>query len=240
MPAPAGGSEEPMYKIDLLLPTARFVFSVEGERVDVSPEHRSPEAHDVFDEWRSSRGVVGMTTFPNTVLLRGAKTTILVDPGLHFQNEPVLRALEARGVAVSAIDRIALTHAHLDHAAACVDVPLPVTVHTRETMAPHWAAVAGVMEQRTVALLDGEEGELAPGILWAVTPGHTAGGVSYCVATSEGPVVLCGDVIGPDRASFDEMRADGPDGPDLLAAWRRIRAWAPALIIAGHVPPFRP
>jgi glyoxylase-like metal-dependent hydrolase (beta-lactamase superfamily II) len=229
-----------MYVIDLLIPTARFVFSVEGERVEVAPEHRSPEAHDLFDAWRAERPVVGMTTFPNTVLLRGDETTILVDPGLHFQNEPVLRALEGRGVPVSAVDRVALTHAHLDHAAACVDVPLPVTVHRRETTAPHWAAVAGVMAERQVDLLEGEEGELAPGIRWAITPGHTAGGVSYCVTTPEGPVVLCGDVIGPSKAGFDHMQAEGPDAPELLTAWRRIRMWEPVRIIAGHVPPFRP
>src|SRR5512140_1658810 len=155
-----------MYEIDLLIPTARFVFAVEDDRVEVSPEHRSPEGHDVFDEWRAARPIVGMTTFPNTVLLRGEGSIILLDPGLHLQNEPVLRALEARGVAVSDIDRIALTHAHLDHAAACVDVPLPVTVHRRETTAPHWAAVAGVMEERQLDLIEGEEGELLPGLSW--------------------------------------------------------------------------
>ena len=229
-----------IYEIDLLIPTARFVFSVEGDRVEVAPEHRSPEAHELFDEWRVARPVVGMTTFPNTVLVRGEAGAILFDPGLHFQNEPVLRALEKRGVSVGDIGRIALTHAHLDHAAACVDVPLPVTVHRLETTAPHWAAVAGVMEQRPLELLDGEEGELVPGVRWAVTPGHTEGGVSYCVTTSQGPVVLCGDVIGPGKAGFDAMRAEDADGEELLRAWRRIRAWEPALIIAGHVPPFRP
>ena len=60
------------------------------------PEHRSPRGSSPT---RSSKRptVVGMTTFPNTVLLRGP-STILVDPGLHLQNEPVVRALARRGL----------------------------------------------------------------------------------------------------------------------------------------------
>src|SRR5665648_897511 len=85
-----------MYKVDILIPTARFVFSVEDGRTDVLPEFRSPEAFDKYRRLRDERPVVGMTTFPNTVLLRGERT-IVVDPGLPLQNEPVVRALEARG-----------------------------------------------------------------------------------------------------------------------------------------------
>ena len=228
-----------MYEIDLLIPTARFVFSVEGEQVDVLPEHRSPEAHALYDEWLAARPVVGMTTFPNTVLLRGPRT-VLVDPGLHLQNAPVIRALEARGLAPADVDQVVLTHAHLDHAGACADLLLPVTVHRLETEADHWPAVAGVLEALPLTLLEGEEGELGEGLRWARTPGHCAGHVSLCVDTPQGPQVLCGDTIGPSRAPFDAMAADGADGPDLIASWRRIRAWRPVRIIAGHVPPFTP
>ena len=52
--------------------------------------------------------------------------------------------------------------------------------------------------------------------------------------------MLCGDTIGPTRAAFDAMAPDGPDGPELLASWRRIREWRPVRIIAGHLPPFAP
>ena len=37
------------------LPTARFAFSVEGERVDVLPEHRSPEGYALYEEWLAAR-----------------------------------------------------------------------------------------------------------------------------------------------------------------------------------------
>ena len=62
------------WELDILIPTARFVFSVEDGAVDVLPEHRSPEAFVAYRRLRDRRPVVGMTTFPNTVLLRGPLT----------------------------------------------------------------------------------------------------------------------------------------------------------------------
>jgi glyoxylase-like metal-dependent hydrolase (beta-lactamase superfamily II) len=228
-----------MYAVDILIPTARWVFSVDEGRVDVLAEHRSPEAHDEYERWCAERPVVGMTTFPNTVLLRGERT-ILVDPGLHLQNEPVLRALEARGLGPGDLDLVVLTHAHLDHAGACIDVGSPVTVHELEMETPHWPAVGGVLELLGLTTLSGEAGELAQGVDWALTPGHCLGHISLRVATAEGPVVLCGDTIGPGRAAFDAMEPEGPEAAELLASWRRIRDWRPMRIVAGHLPPFAP
>jgi N-acyl homoserine lactone hydrolase len=180
-----------------------------------------------------------MTTFPNTVLLRG-DATVLVDPGLHLQNEPVVRALARCGLIPADIDIVALTHAHLDHAGACADLPRPVALHVLELGEPHWAAVRGILEGRHLHLLDGEEGELVPGVSWGRTPGHTRGGVCYRVATDEGLVVLAGDTIGPLKSHFDEMSLpEGWEGADdLLRAWALIRSWRPARVIAGHLPPF--
>jgi glyoxylase-like metal-dependent hydrolase (beta-lactamase superfamily II) len=230
-----------MYSVDVLLPTARFAFAVDGARVEVAPEHRSPEGYIVYEKLAAARAVVGMTTFPNTVLLRGPRT-LLIDPGLHLQNEPVLRALEARGLAPRDLDLVLLTHAHLDHAGACADVGRPVAVHTREREAEHWPAVAGMLVDGRLTLLEGDEGEVAPGVTWALTPGHTAGGVSYRVVTTAGLAVICGDTIGPLRRDFDQMAPPPEEGDvdELLSTWRLIRSWQPALIVPGHLPPFKP
>jgi glyoxylase-like metal-dependent hydrolase (beta-lactamase superfamily II) len=241
-PSPRGSElSDSVYSVELLLPTARFAFAVEGDHVEVLPEFRSPEGSLAYQQLRQQHTVVGMTTFPNTVLLRG-ELTIVVDPGLHLQNEPVLRALESRGLSSDDVDQILLTHAHLDHAGACADLLAPVTVHELECSSPHWAAVSGILGRVPLTRMRGEEGEVAPGITWARTPGHTDGGVSFCVTTADGPVVLCGDIVGPQRRDFDVMEppADEPGAAELLASWRRLRAWSPALLIAGHVPPFRP
>ena len=230
-----------VYQLDILIPTARLAFAVEGERVEVLPEHRSPEAYVAYQRMKAEHAVVGMTTFPNTVLLRGPRT-LLIDPGLHLQNEPVLRALEARGLGARDVDRVLLTHAHLDHAGACADVGRPVAVHARETEAEHWPAVAALLDDGRLTLLKGDEGEVAPGVAWALTPGHTAGGVSYRVATAAGLAVICGDTVGPLRRDFDEMTPPPEEGDvtELLSTWRLIRSWEPALIVPGHLPPFKP
>jgi len=228
-----------MYKVDILIPTARFVFSVVDGRTDVLPEFRSPEAFEKYRRLRDERPVVGMTTFPNTVLLRG-EHTIVVDPGLPLQNEPVVRALEARGLGPGDVDLVVLTHAHLDHAGACADLMAPVAVHELESRSPSWVLVGGLLELLPLQRLAGEEGELAPGVAWARTPGHCDGHISLRVDTAEGPVVLCGDTIGPGRAEFDAMRPSGPAGAELLGSWQRIRAWEPAKVIAGHLAPFAP
>ena len=228
-----------MYEVDILIPTARFVFSVEGDAVEVLPEHRSPEAFVAYRRLRDQRPVVAMTTFPNTVLLRGPRT-IVVDPGLPLQNEPVVRALEARGLSAADVDLVVLTHAHLDHAGGCADLPVPVAVHELETTAPYWPLVGGLLELLPLERLAGAEGELAPGLRWALTPGHCPGHISLAAETAAGTVVLCGDTIGPGRAAFGAMAPEGPAAADLLASWRRIRAFDPVQIVAGHLPPFAP
>jgi len=228
-----------LYEVDVLIPTARFVFSVEGGAVDVLPEHRSPEAFVEYRALRDERPVVGMTTFPNSVLLRGEKT-IVVDPGLPLQNEPVVRALAARGLGPADVGLVVLTHAHLDHAGACLDLMAPVAVHELEARSSHWLAVGGLLKALPLQSLSGDRGELAPSIAWARTPGHCPGHISLCVATADGPVVLCGDTIGPGRGEFDAMDPQGPAALDLLLSWRLIRSWRPARVIAGHLPPFVP
>lgn len=228
-----------MYKLDLLLPTARFAFAVEGARIEVVPEHRSPEAFRLYLQLKQDHDVVGMTTFPNSVLLRGPQT-ILVDPGLHLQNAPVVRALAAHGVRVADLDLIALTHAHGDHAGACAELPLPVAVHERELGDPAWRAVSGFLEPDRLVKLRGARGELAPGVSWVLTPGHSEGSVCYLVETDNGLVALAGDTIGPLRESFDTMTPpdDSPSSGSLLAAWQTLRDLRPRRVIAGHLPPF--
>ena len=207
--------------------------------MEVLPEHRSPEAFVAYRALRDRRPVVGMTTFPNTVLLRGLRT-ILVDPGLPLQNDPVLRALEARGLSAGDIDLVVLTHAHLDHAGGCASVMAPIVLHELEVSSPYWPFVGGLLELFPLERLTGAGGELAPGLEWALTPGHCAGHISLAADTTRGRVVLCGDTIGPGRDEFDAMAPSGPDAEALLGSWRRIRAWDPALIVAGHLPPFAP
>jgi len=190
------------------------VFAVEEGRVEVLPEHRSAEAFRLYRDLKQRRAVVGMLTFPNAILLRGPRTMV-VDPGLSLQNQPLLGALAARGLSPADVDLVALTHAHPDHAAACAELDRQVALHELEIGSGHWPAVAGVLDRRRLVRLRGEHGGLA---------------------------ALVGDTVGPLREPFDAMTP--PDGTAwgrrLLAAWHEIRSEKPDLIVAGHLPPFAP
>jgi glyoxylase-like metal-dependent hydrolase (beta-lactamase superfamily II) len=232
-----------LYTVDILIPTARLAFSVQGGSAVVLPEHRSPEAFRAYRQLKTQQAVVGMTTFPNTILLRGPRT-ILVDPGAELQNDPLGAALAQRGLTFGDVERVALTHTHSDHAAALVDIDpgIPVAFHEAELQSPYWPVLSGVFEGRSQELLQGEEGRLAPGVRWLHTPGHTAGGVCYLVDTADGLVVLAGDTIGPLPEDLAALRPPipGPDGEALLRAWRSLLGLRPVSIIAGHIPPFAP
>ena len=229
------------YRLDILIPTARFVFSVEDGAVDVLPEHRSPEAFVEYRALRERRPVVGMTTFPNTVLLRGPRT-IVVDPGLPLQNDPVLRALEARGLSAADVDLVVLTHAHLDHAGGCaVAHGARGGARARDAVAvlghggrPARAAAArAALRRRPASSRPAWSGRSRP---------VTATGTSASPSTRTRAAPCCAATpSAPAATAFDAMEAPGGyEGPRLLESWRRIRAWEPDLIVAGHLPPFAP
>jgi len=230
-----------MYTVEVIIPTARLAFWVKDGVLTMLPEHDSPACFRQYRNLKTQHPVLGMTTFPNTVLLRGPKT-VLVDPGIELGNSPQLAALAERGLSPDDLDLVVLTHTHSDHCRALVDFPNPVTFHDAERRDPGYPEVASLLEQREIRLLYGEEGTLADGIDWVRTPGHSDGSIALKVPTTEGLVVLCGDTIGPLPEDFAAMRAPepSPTGDLLLEAWRLIRSWQPVLIVPGHMQPFRP
>ena len=63
------------------------------------------------------------------------------------------------------------------------------------------------MEMANLEILDGEEGEIEPGLRWILTPGHSDGLISLLVDTDEGLVVIASDCVGPLPEYFER---DGP------------------------------
>jgi glyoxylase-like metal-dependent hydrolase (beta-lactamase superfamily II) len=115
-------------------------------------------------------------------------------------------------------------------------------VHRLETEAPYAQLVAGVLEMVELEVLDGEEGEIEPGVRWLRTPGHSDGLISLLVDTDEGLTVIASDCVGPLPEYFDQMDLPpdfGPEREELLTQWRRIRDLDPAVVIPGHNPAVR-
>ena len=152
-------------------------------------------------------------------------------------------ALAELGVDPSGIGEVILTHMHFDHVEGLAAWPQrKVWVHRLETEAPYAQLVAGITEMAVLEVLDGEEGEIGPGVRWMLTPGHSDGLVSLLVDTDEGLIVIASDCVGPLPEYFEEMELPQDFGPErevLLEQWRRIRALDPALVIPGHNPPVR-
>lgn len=215
-----------------------MVFALSGDRlVQVSGQ----SAADTFDAYRELPDAAhGMIAWPNTVLLTGP-STIVVDPGYQTQGDMLEGALARRGLSPDDVPLALATHLHSDHITALPQLgEVELVVHEDELETPHGVRQRGARDAASLRLLSGGRGEVAPGIRWIHTPGHSPGHVSYLVDGDEGLVVIAGDTLGPRPEWFAENRLpEGfPEREAHLEAFRRIRAESPRRVIPGHNPQF--
>jgi glyoxylase-like metal-dependent hydrolase (beta-lactamase superfamily II) len=233
-------SAAPMATVDILVPAQRYVFAVSNGEAEAASIHSSAEGFERYKSLQQGGRTTGMVAFPNTLLIRGERD-YLVDPGLIMQGAPVIGALGELGVDPNDVKDVILTHLHFDHAEGLAGWPMRRTyVHKLETEAPYAQLVAGVLEMANLEVLEGEEGEIEPGLRWIRTPGHSDGLISLLVDTDDGLVVIASDCVGPLPEYFDEMDLPedfGPEREELLHQWKRIRDLDPAVVIPGHNPP---
>jgi glyoxylase-like metal-dependent hydrolase (beta-lactamase superfamily II) len=158
-----------------------------------------------------------------------------------MQGTAVLDAIQELGVEPHGVKDVILTHLHYDHAEAMAAWPQRRTyVHKIETEAPYAQIVAGVLEMANLEIVDGEEGEIEPGLRWILTPGHCDGLITLLVDTDDGLVAIASDCVGPLPEYFDKMDLPedfGPERDELLHQWQRIRELDPHTVIPGHNPP---
>jgi len=229
-----------MASVHILVPAQRYVFAVSNGEAEAATIDSSAEGFERYKSLQRGGRTTGMVAFPNTLLVRGERD-YLVDPGLIMQGAPVIGALEELGVDANDVKDVILTHLHFDHAEGLAGWPMRRTyAHKLETEAPYAQLVAGVLEMANLEVLEGEEGEIEPGLRWIRTPGHSDGLISLLVDTDDGLVVIASDCVGPLPEYFDEMDLPedfGPEREELLEQWRRIREFDPAVVIPGHNPP---
>ena len=204
---------------------------------------RAPLAGGVRGVPRAARAAAGggHDDVPQHACCCAGRRTILVDPGLPLQNDPALRALEARGLSPADVDLVVLTHAHLDHAGGCAVRACArgrprardgVGVLAAGRRAPRAAAARAARRVRAASWRPASSGRSRPATATGTSawPSRPPAGGSCCAAT---PSARAGTSSTPWRRTARRPTS-------LLASWRRIRAWDPALIIAGHLPPFAP
>jgi N-acyl homoserine lactone hydrolase len=231
-----------LHSVHVLLPAQRFVFAVSNGEADVAAIDDSADGFRRYKELQQGGRTAGMVAFPNTLLIR-ASEDYLVDPGLVMQGAPVFGALEELGVSANDVKKVILTHLHFDHAEGLVAWPQrTVYVHRLETEAPYAQLVAGQLEMVNLEVLEGDEGEIEPGLRWIRTPGHSDGLITILVDTDEGLTAIASDCVGPLPEYFEQMdlpEGFGPEREELLEQWRRIRELDPTVVIPGHNPPVR-
>ncbi|HKH41469.1 MAG TPA: MBL fold metallo-hydrolase [Solirubrobacterales bacterium] len=231
-----------MASVYVLVPAQRYVFAVSNGEAEAAAIDSSAEGFERYKSLQQGGRTAGMVAFPNTLLIRGERD-YLVDPGLIMQGAPVIGALDELGVHPDEVKDVILTHLHFDHAEGLAGWPMRRTyVHKLETEATYAQLVAGVLEMANLEVLEGEEGEIEPGLRWIRTPGHTEGLISLLVDTDDGLVVIASDCVGPLPEYFEQMDLPedfGPERDELLRQWKRIRELDPAMVIPGHNPPVK-
>src|SRR3954464_10054829 len=231
-----------MASVHVLVPAQRYVFAVSNGEAEAATIDSSAEGFERYKALQEGGRTTGMVAFPNTLLVRGQRD-YLVDPGLIMQGAPVIGAMSELGVNPNEVKDVILTHLHFDHAEGMAAWPMRRTyVHRIETEAPCAQVVAGVMEMANLEVLEGEDGEIEPGVRWMLTPGHSEGLISLLVDTDDGLVVIASDCVGPLPEYFDQMDLPedfGPERNEVLEQGKRIRGLDPAVVIPGHNPPVK-
>ena len=158
-------------------------------------------------------------------LIRDGEHVIVVDPGMAPGADAILAPLRALGVAPGDVTDVVLGHHHPDHTIHAGHFP-NAAVHD------HWAIYRGT---------DWEDSEcdgraIAPSVVLARTPGHTAEDLAVLVGTTEGIVVCTHSWFNATTRVDDE----DPEDADALRASRRAILEVADRIIPGHGPAFVP
>jgi N-acyl homoserine lactone hydrolase len=228
--------------VHILIPAQRHVFAVSDGEAEVVRTESSADGFRRYKELQEAGRVAGMIAMPNALLIRAGRD-YLVDPGLIVQGAPLIGAMRELGVEPNDVKDVILTHLHFDHAEGMAAWPMRRTyVHRLETEAPYAQIVSGQLENANLEVLEGEEGEIEPGLRWLRTPGHSEGLITLLVDTDEGQVAIASDCVGPLSEYFERMELPedfGPERDELLRQWQRIRELGPRVVIPGHNPPIR-
>lgn len=158
-------------------------------------------------------------------LIRDGDRVIVVDPGMAHSARSILDPLEALGVRLEAVTDVVLGHHHPDHTIHAGHFP-NAAVHD------HWAIYRGTNWESSEC--DGRV--LAPSVVLARTPGHTAQDLAVVVGTPDGIVVCTHSWFNAETTVDDET----PDDHDALHASRAAILVVADMIIPGHGPAFRP
>jgi glyoxylase-like metal-dependent hydrolase (beta-lactamase superfamily II) len=185
----------------------------------------------------------------NLTLLRRGDTLALFDAGSGLSFQPsagqLPDALDAAGIDPFDITHVIFTHGHPDHLWGVLDdFDEPYFANAEHMMGgvefDYWmddATVSTIGEERASFAVGakrrleiigdavtrfGDGDEVLPGVLAALTPGHTPGHMGFVIGEGSDAVMVVGDAIGNDHVAFARPGwVSGSDqDPDMAAATR--------------------
>jgi glyoxylase-like metal-dependent hydrolase (beta-lactamase superfamily II) len=194
------------------------------------------------------------------ILQDGDGSTVLVDSGYSLLpsvaagrsvvGDPVpalMAALDQVGSSPEQVRLVLHTHLHYDHAQNDHLFPNAEIVIARDELTHALSAgpeefYDGVQDMvdragSRLRLLDGEQ-EVLPGIRAVPNRGHTPGHQSWVVATDDGPVCVCGDIVSLAVNLEGHVGPICPDEPGVRSFLQRMadEGWEP---LPSHEPDLR-
>jgi glyoxylase-like metal-dependent hydrolase (beta-lactamase superfamily II) len=205
----------------------------------------------------------------NIVLVRSGAELVLIDAGAGGTWEPTAGKLADRLTAAvidpASITKVVLTHGHPDHLWGLVDefddssrfaraqhiMPAPELDYWRrvstETL-PERVQGAAAGAKRVISTIDERlaaarpDAEIAPGIAYLPTPGHTPGHCSVRISSGSNTLIVTADTLFHPHLSFahpDWQPVSDMDGAEAVASRRRLLDMAATdriLLAAYHIP----
>lgn len=205
----------------------------------------------------------------NIVLVRSGAELVLIDAGAGGTWEPtagkLADRLTAAGINPASITKVVLTHGHPDHLWGLVDefddsprftraqhiMPAPELDYWRkvsiETL-PERVQGAAAGAKRVISTIDERlaaarpDAEIAPGIAYLPTPGHTPGHCSVRISSGSNTLIVTADTLFHPHLSFahpDWQPVSDMDGAEAVASRRRLLDMAATdriLLAAYHIP----
>jgi glyoxylase-like metal-dependent hydrolase (beta-lactamase superfamily II) len=158
------------------------------------------------------------------LFIRTGKHNVLIDAGEGKGINPtsgyLIENMKAAGISPTDVDRVIITHGHLDHVGGLVDEKgKPVypnalyVMHKKEW--DYWKPILPVKpgeagknesmlvataKKRLIAIQDrinvfGDESEIVPGIRYVLMPGHTPGNTMVVISSGKDQILCVGDIM---------------------------------------------
>ena len=208
-------------------------------------------------------GFMGTEGIIASFLLMGEESAAIIETGPATCIENLMRGLDEHGVTPEDVEKVFVTHIHLDHSGASGHLAqsLPNAIfHVHEVGYPHlvdpskllksatriygeenmgelFGEVRPVPEERLVVLEDGEEVEAAGGSLRAYyTPGHAYHHLAYLEPRSG--TLFTGDVAGVRLPGQSYVKPPTPPPEVDIQAWKgsieTMRKLEPKVLCPTH------